>query len=467
MRPIAALLLLAASPALAADVRVKSKHETAAVDGSPATFYQLGPEETLRGAAIGPGSVVVVLRRVGAKPLPVKLVRDGREVAKLTAAGKGKDKLSGKGELAAPAQEKTIDLPPGPHTLFIEAGKGEGYVLVGFHEPPAAPPASARKEPKDKEPKLAKAEAADAKAEPKVAIAPLVVKKEASAEAEPAIAPLSRKGKGGPAGQKKEAAKADEPAAADKPSQAEPAVAEKAAPEKVAAADQPAFRPAGRLSDDEEIPPPTTPAISASSPTSASGPTSAASSMSAPTSAAPSREAARLRAGARLGAASQLQMGASGPAIGASARYGLGGSLSNLSVGASLDYFHYGFSFQAGRTASLPALSRGASLNALPLLAEASWAFRPLTSLELSPFAALSAGGVLCLLSESGSLAPASSATGFSPALSLAVGAELPLGRDRLGLELRYLMARSSALGSLRSLEVGGLLAQASWRFGM
>jgi hypothetical protein len=370
--PILLALLLVPATAAATDVRVKTQHERARLEGGAGQCFKLAAGELLRGAAIGPGKVEVSLRRLaapGSPPVAVTIIRDGREQARILMTGKGRDPVVGLAERAAPPVVRSIDIPRGPHTVFVRVGPGTGHVLLAFNEPASAPVPIAERAP--------------------------------------------------------------EPAS---PQPASPA------PEPPPAADPP--RPLAA----------------------ASGSTAAL--AAAPPGTAP----ASLLAGVRAGAAGHLQLGAPGGAVGLSIRW-LGLSRRSpagergLVLGASVDLLRYQLAFQAPERSGLPALREELTVDSVPILAEAVWSFGGIAGLPVSPQLGLAAGAVLARL-ESRNDWSSALRTELLPAAGPIAGLELARGRQRLGLDVRWLVARTGGEGVARRVQVGGLLAQASWRVG-
>ena len=338
----------------AASIKIRSDPQHALLDG--VELSRLGPGDTLKGAAIGPGQLQLIVRRLAgarAKPIVVRVTRNGREVANLFVSGKPKDKVEGQKELAGPPQRKAIDLPPGPHTVVVEVGPGEGYVLVAFEEDEAPRPVA-----------------------------------ETPVEAPKPVPSLA-------------AAKLTELIAA-------PEVTRKT----------------------------------------------------------------RLFIGARAGLAGQTQLLATGPAVGGTIRYALtddtsDAGTSGLLAGLSVDYLRYQLGFKVGASRSLPGFQETLAFTAVPLLLESSWAFgRGDGSRRLTPFLGICTGVVITSLTSGGPLGGRSE-TRFPLAIGAQLGAELPIGSNRLGLEARLIAARTGADSVASNLQIGGLLAQATWRFGL
>ncbi len=439
MRLLAMLLSvsLVAAPALAGDVRVKSKHDKVKLEGG-LEGHRVGAEETLRGGVIGPGPVKVTLRRVGdgkGGPLPVKVMRDGREVGRFSLPARVKDSVSDSAEKAGAPVDKVVEVPPGPHTLFVEVGPGRGAVMVSFDEA-RGPTAVAKVEPEPKEPvKVAKAD------------------KPANAD------------------------KPDKPAKADKTPKAEPKPAGKAV---VAAAppgkleDEPA-KPsqAGKLTD-EEPEPKAEPKIEPK----AADPALAAAVDEKPTMAQPPlvvskskvEPRVRLLLGPRLGAGLQSQFGALGPALGLSARYVLLGDSTpvgtrGLLVGLSADFLRYALAFDVGQ-GPLSSFQQTVTTMSIPILAELTWSFGDPKQARLAPYAGLDVGAAVGTLTSEGPTGSTSSGFGQF-AFGAHLGLELPVGSNRLGVEARYVWSKPGRVGAVDNVDVGGVLLQASWRFGL
>jgi hypothetical protein len=130
-----AALMLAASPALALDVKVKSDHAKAKMKGDGREFSRLGPEEMLRGLATGPGTLEIVARRVAplvARPIQVRVLVDGTAATVFRIISKPVDPLEDGKTLASAAVERKVEIPVGKHAIAVEVGNGDGHVLVTF-----------------------------------------------------------------------------------------------------------------------------------------------------------------------------------------------------------------------------------------------------------------------------------------------------------------------------------------------
>ncbi len=414
------VLLLLAAPASAAQVRVKSKHPPARVAGAEAVSYKVGAEQVLRGATIGPSSVRVLLRRLApasAGPIAVKLMRDGREVSRLLVGGEPVERIEGEAVLASAPVEKQFDVPAGPHTLFVEVGPGEGEVLVAFEEPrPSVPASLVKRTPKRRAPP------------PKTDPARQAV---AAAGAEEAAA-----GPESPENQQSASAAGPKEPEADA---AEPRAVASATDSMPGGLEQPARvgEPASRVPHLEAQAMPR------------------------------ARVPRRLFVGLRAGGVSQPQIAAFGLAAGLSARWALLAPSTKPAtgpfVGLSADFLRYRASWSIPRSAQLPAHSHELSVTALPVLAEASWSF---ALGPVVPFVGGSLGLTFASVGSNSSVASASDSGALFSA-GLHAGLELPFGADRLGLELRWLHANTGENQVASDLQVGGLLAQASWRFGI
>jgi hypothetical protein len=424
---VVALVALCSAPALAADVRVKSKHDKVTLAGGSLECQKVGAEETLRAGAIGPGAVRVTLRRLGdakAPPIAVKLMRDGREVGKLNVGGKPSNALGGAVDLAGPPLDKVVEIPAGPHTLFVEVGSGAGGVLVSFDEAHAAAPL--------------------VKAEPKPDAAAV------------AVAP-----KATPAAPKKDVKKADskEP----KPVARGTKLEEEDEP-------APAPRPAAKLEDSDVQP---TPEVKTTRASKLEDGEEGPSAQPAVAAAAPAPSDGRVRffLGPRLGVAGQTQLAAAGPALGVTFRWAVAGPSSasgtrGLLVGLSADYVRYAMNLKVGASAALPAFSEAVTATSVPILLDATYCFGNPEQARLSPYLGLAIGAAVGSIQSVGPTLTESS--GFAQfAFGAHAGLELPLGANRLGLEVRWLWARTGGSGTVQNLDVGGLLAQLSWRFGL
>jgi hypothetical protein len=441
------LALVLPVPASAVEVRVKSKHDKAKLEGvAGPECHKVGAEETLRAGVIGPAAVRVSLRRAGdakAAPIAVRLMRDGREIAKVQVGGKPKDAIVGDSDLAGPVVEKTVDIPAGPHTLFVEVGAGKAAVLIAF-EDAKAPSAAIAKAP--------------AKAEPLVA---LVEPAKAPAKAEPALAKPELK---------KAAAKADKAAASTK---TEPAKVEPTKAEPVVAKAEPEPAKATKLEDTDSTPP-QKPVVSIEPERAAerrSGTRLEDSDEPAQHIAYVRDNRVRFLLGPRVGIADQTQVAAAGPVVGLSFRWAALGTstpagTSGLLVGLSADFLRYSIGFKVPQSVSLPAFTDTATVFSVPIVAEGTWCFGNAEKARLSPYLGVDIGVAAGSVTSDG--LNGSESHGFA---RLAVGAhaglEYPIGHDRLGVEARWLWAKVSSSGPVRDLEVGGLLVQASWRFGL
>lgn len=467
---------LAAAPVKNLDVRVKSKHDKVVAEAGGVSCLKLGPEEVLRGAAIGPGSVRVSLRRLaapGAKPVSVKVTRDGRDVALLSLAGKGVQAFEGELALAAAPVERALDIPSGPHTLFVEVGPGVGHVLVAFNEPASSAAAAAARKPAGA-PASAPAGAAEASAAAQAkAPSPSAPKdpeakkrlpadvRVASTAAKP-TSPRPRPGEPPPAGPKavsppavaREEAQGVAPAEAGRPEAQGAAAAPLAAagPEPTSASLDPSA--GGRV-----------PAVV--EPVEGAGTASASPGASEPI---PSRPR-RFLLGVRAGGTGQIQLGALGPAAGVSARCQVLGASSSeatagLLLGLSADYLRYRFALDLGSDRGQAARMQDLVLANIPILAEALWSFGRLTRWRIVPSLGATAGVSLSTASGQGSVG-AIHQTEARPAVGAVAGLELPLASGRLGAELRYLHSTTGSTGAARNFQVGGALFQATWRFGL
>lgn len=490
---------LMAAPDQHLDVRVKSKHEKPVAESSGAECYKVGAGEILRGAAIGPGTVHISLRRLaasGAKPLDVKVTRDGREVVLLSLGEKGVQAFRGERELASAPLERAIQIPSGPHTVFVEVGTGEGHALVAFDEIPSATPSPAaskpavvaaavplrapaalgsssaapgsspgpRARPASDKP-LAPAPAG--KAAPEVRASPVPSKVPAASTRGPQRGPEremhraaadSREAAEKPAGlERPDLAKAEAPA--------EPRGGSDEAVAEAAMAEVEAYLPPGAQAPDMEQP-------SAESPAAVPAVASAAvATIARAAEPALGRSALGVFLGLRAGGAGQIQVGALGFAVGASARFtpvhGLAQDpAASLLVGLSADYLRYRLALDLGSARDGTAKRQGLALVSIPVLAEAIWSFGAATRWRIVPSAGLAAGVSLSLASGQGSLGTVVQ-TEARPALGAVAGLEMPVGPNRLGAEVRYLYASTGSSGVVQSFQVGGVLFQASWRFGI
>ncbi|MBI5547285.1 MAG: hypothetical protein HY901_25670 [Deltaproteobacteria bacterium] len=437
MRAIALLaVFLAANPALAAEVRVKSKHDKAIVSGVSGECLKVGGEETLRAGVIGPASVRVSLRRLGDAKLPpiqVKLMKDGREVARLMVGGKLKDTVEGEDTLASAPLDKAVDIPAGPHTLFVEVGPGMGAVLVSFNEQRIAkqPEAIAKAEPVKTEPRKAEQKKVEP-AKPETALA----------KAEP------KKTERVPAKGSKLGDDTEQPA---KPTQ----------PVKVS-----------KLDEEDEL----APLVPQTAKPSGSRLEDADETMVAQKApiTAPSADRVRWLLGPRLGVADQTQLGAAGPAVGLSVRWAVVGASTRsgtrgLLVGLSADMLRYSFNFKVPATRPLGAFEDQVTVTSVPILLEGTWSFGNPESARLTPYLGIAAGiaaGSISTQPTEG-VATAESTAFTRLALGAHLGLEFPMGGNRLGLEARWLWSQVGDSGPVQDLEVGGLLLQASWRFGL
>jgi hypothetical protein len=495
---LVAFFLLAA-PAQHVDVRVMSKHERLAAEFSGAECYKVGAGESIRGAAIGPGEVHLSLRRLaasGAKPLDVKVTRDGREVVQLSLGDKGVQAFRGERELASAPVERAIEIPSGPHTVFVEVGPGEGHALVAFDELPSATPV-----PAGRKPAVAAAgvspRAPAALGSPSTAPGPSPGPRARPASAEPlAPAPAGKatpEARASPAPSKVPAAStrdpqrgpkremdraeadsreaAEKPAARERPTLgevealAEPRAGGAAAVAETAIAEVEAHLPPRAQAPDMERP-------SAESPATVPAVASAAMAKVPRTAEpAPTRRALGAFLGLRAGGAGQTQVGALGLAMGVSARFTPLRSLAldpaaGLLVGLSADYLRYRLALDLGSARDGTARRQGLALASIPVLAEAIWSFGAATRWRVVPSAGLVAGVSLSLASGHGSLGTLEQ-TEARPALGAVAGLEMPVGPNRLGAEVRYLYAATGSSGAVQNFQVGGVLFQASWRFGI
>ncbi|MGC4116621.1 MAG: hypothetical protein QM765_19030 [Myxococcales bacterium] len=483
---VLAMVLTLASPALAAEVRVKSKHEKAQLQGMSQDAYKVGAEETLRAGVIGPSTVKVTLRRVGEGKLPsipVKLMRDGREVGKLAVGGKLAFAIAGDAALAGPPVVKTLDIPAGPHTLFVEVGAGKGLVMVSFDEaqgtPVVAKAEEAKPEPKvavakapagkleDTEPKKGDAVKAEAKAEPKKKGEP--AKAEAKVDPKKKGEPAKAEANTGPTNTG-EPAKAEEKAG-PKAEETKLAQAEesKPAPSKLEDSEPEPAKPApSKLEDSEPVPTPKAEVAKAGKLEETEPEVVATDAQPSDVPAGPRRLHVFL--GPRLGGAAQVQLGAIGPAVGLSFRWAvLGGSTRNgtkgLLVGLSADMLRYSVALQLPASSPLGESSPVVTAISVPILLEASYSFGNPDQAQLTPYAGiavgLSAGNVKLET-------PVEESQGFVGfAAGAHIGLEIPIGDNRLGVEARYLWSQLGGEGAVKDLDVGGVMLQASWRFGI
>ncbi|MGI5864665.1 MAG: hypothetical protein ACOX6T_21815 [Myxococcales bacterium] len=468
MRALVAIVaVLVCAPASAAQVRVKSEHPTARVAGTEAPSYKVGAEQVLRGAIIGPSSVRVLLRRLapaGAGPIAVTLRRDGREVGRLLVGGKPIDRVTGEAVLASAPVEKQIDVPGGPHTLFLEVGQGEGEVLVAFEEPPPFVPAPlVKRTPKRHAPQAKK----DPKKDPE---------KQAAATAGQ---PAGGVEKAGPSPESPEAASAKDKSSASAGAPTAPAEDQRSAsaagqtsPEAAPAEDQKSASAHGHTSPEAAAAPKTIVATADRAPGGAEPATGVREPAGRPprvgTELLPrARVPRRLFVGLRAGGVSQPQIAAFGPAAGLTARWAIFAPTAKPAtgpfVGLSADFLRYQASWSIPRSALLPAHAHELSVTAVPLLAEATWSF------ALGPAVPFVGGSLGLTVASVGSHSKVANATDSGALFSAGVhaGVEIPFGTDRLGLELRWLHANTGDNAVARDLQVGGFLAQASWRFGI
>ncbi len=452
------LVWVQASPALAAEVRVKSKHEKARVQGMAQDAFKVGAEETLRAGVIGPSTARVTLRRIGegkVAPIPVKLMRDGREVGRVSVGGKLLHALAGETARASAPVTRSLQIPAGPHTLFVEVGAGRGLILVSFDEPPSDPVVA----------KVAKAEArpaAPAKAEPRVA-------KAEARPAEPAKAEPKAKAVAKPA----------------TPAEAKPKVEAAEAKPAALAKEEPKVAQPTKLEDSEPALPPARPATSKledAEPTPAARPESAGAGKLEEPEAEPAATAARpadvpagprrlhVFLGPRLGGAAQVQVGALGPAVGLSFRWAVvGGSTPNgtkgLLLGLSADMLRYSIALRMPASSPLGEASPTVTAISVPILVDATYSFGNPERSQLTPFVGVALGLAAGNVKLEGPVEESQGFVGF--AVGAHLGLEIPIGDNRLGLEARYLWSQLGGDGTVKELDVGGALFQASWRFGI
>lgn len=399
-----------ASPARASEVRVKSQHEKASLEAVGVEGYKILAGGTLRSGVIGPGTVRITVRRLGETrqpPIAVTIIRDGRNLAHVNVGGRLRDALTDQTDRAGAPLDTVIDIPPGPHTLFVEVDAGSGAVLVTFgEERPSVPPvASARPD-------------VTPVASP---VQPAVTPQPAPAKP-PAPAPTTAATPTGPGASHDERAESQPPAP-----DAQPVPARLETPS-VAAAPPPKIAQAGR-------------------------------------------GAVRFLVGARAGVAGQTQVAATGPALGLSFRWaawtdpGKGGTR-GLLVGLSADAFRYSIGFKVGETSALPELTTTVTVTTVPVLVEGTWSLGERLGLRISPYVGIDAGVALGAI-KAESLAGNVNRSLGRPAFGAHAGIEVPVGRDRVGVEVRWLWASTGSVGPARDLQVGGLLAQALWRFGL
>jgi hypothetical protein len=483
---LVAFFLLAA-PDQPLEVRVKSKHEKPVAESSGAECYKVGAGESLRGAAIGPGTVHISLRRLaasGAKPLEVKVTRDGREVAQLSLGDRGVQAFRGERELASAPVERALQIPSGPHTVFVEVGPGEGHALVAFDESPSTAPVPAGREPAgvaasvppralaalgDSSPAPGSSPGSRARPASAKSIAPAPADKAApEARAAPAPSKLraasARDPQRGPVREVLRAA-ADSREAAEKPAGREKPILAKAEAPAGPRAGSAAAVAAPAMAEVEAHLPPRAQAPDVEQP-------AAESSEAAPAvGPAPARRAPGVFVGLRAGGAGQTQVGALGFAMGVSARFAPLRSLAQdpaagLLVGLSADYLRYRLALDLGSAHDGMAMRQGLALASIPVLAEAIWSFGAKTRWRFVPSAGLAAGVSLSLASGQGSLGTIEQ-TETRLALGAIAGLEMPVGPNRLGAEVRYVYATTGSSGVAQNFQVGGVLFQASWRFGL
>jgi hypothetical protein len=466
MRTVLVLLaMLVSQPAIAAAVRVKSEHKTVQLAGDAATFNLVAAEEELRGSTLGPRDVKVVLRRLGApgaKPLPVTVLRDGREVARILVGGKPSEAVEGQQGLAAAPVERTIKVPGGPHTILVQAGKGPGGLLVAFEEPRIAVAPLVAQAP------AAKASPEPARAGGRISVAPLVAE---PAGGQASAAPASGKAAAVASAPTTASAPATEAAPAASQASAAPASGEAAT---VASASAPAAETAPAAASSE-----------ASEPSHATAPKQLAESdlaeieplpatvpvVTAEPAAARSERRHAFWVGLRAGGTSNLQLGGTGPAAGLSVRYALTGSpeTRSLLIGLSGDFMRYSMTYQVASGAFVPAYTHALTVTNVPAQLELTYALGALRGggLALTPLFGVSVGASFASIRSESAFETQSETRALLTGGAHA-GVETPLGPGRLGLELRLIHAQTpDDEGLARNLYVGGLLAQASWRLAL
>jgi len=136
-----------------------------------------------------------------------------------------------------------------------------------------------------------------------------------------------------------------------------------------------------------------------------------------------------------------------------------------LLVGLSADILRYSIALEVGDTRAMAAYTQQIDLTNVPVLAEALWSFGDPGRRRLTPFLGVTGGLSLCSISSKGASSPIHESQA-RPAFGAVAGVEFPLEAGRVGAEVRYLYSTTASKGPVQNFQVGGILAQASWRFG-
>ncbi len=407
---------VAASASAAGFVRVKTRLPTATIAGESAAYSLAEAGTSVKIGGVGPEKAVLRLRRVAPTKstgaIAVTVDMDGRRIAKLTVGGTLLQKLENSTALAGPAVEHVVDMAPGPHVIAVTLGAGKGQVAIAVRL--ASEPAVASA--KAPAPTTEKAVAAE---KPSAPLASRLEEEEAPVEKRPG----------------KLSEEEEEP------------VASREAPKAPSAP-----VPTTKAPAPQRTPPSAAPAPAATVRT------------EAPAPALQPRGPERIAASARVGVAEHLQLGVVGPSIGATLDYT---ALPFLVLRLSGDYLSVG----ARYTADLggPGAAAGTvetRIWSLSLLANvlargtlAGGAVRPFGGLGFGIAVGSQATGVAGLSS-------AQSSAGAAVAFAVIAGADYQLGPGRLGGEARLLLTSESGFGSAaRSLDMGGLLFEATYRY--
>lgn len=416
--PLALALLLAslALPATssASPVRVRTDHPRASIDGSPLDFHLVPTGTSLSGAVIGPKKVRVVLRRLADGPgeLKVRLRRDGRLEGNVTVGGTPTIAVDGQPGRAGVEVDRIIAVPPGPHTLSVEVLGGDGGLLVAFGEPEPPKRISRRARPPAK---------TKATHKPRVARKPAAVE-----QTEPVVTRLGEEDADLPTRGPTKLEEED-----DAPEQHEVSVA--------------AIAPPGE--------PQALPELSSESP-----------SLPKKSSRLP------LWVGARAGLASHGQFGTAGSSLGLQLRAGLftdgaEEATRGFVAGIAADWLRYAMAMEVGASRALPKFRQELTVQAIPIVAELGYALGA-SDRRLTPVVGLLGGLSVSHVSTRSGLSNAAQSV-LSPALGVFAGIEYGIGRNRFGVDVRYLSSRIGDSSVARNFEVGGLIAQASWRYGL
>jgi hypothetical protein len=394
-------------------VRIKTPLPHATIEDDGSTYSVAAALSTVKLGGVGPEKAVLRFRRVAPPKtggaIPVTVTIDGRRIAKLSLGGEPKTPVADSKDLAGPAVEQPVEMIPGPHVIEVAVGAGKGRIAIAV----------------------------------RLASEPVPLAASAARESPEAASPPSKEKAGG-AGSKLEEGEAPE----KRPARLSEANEE---PESEPVATAP-------------IPNPTSPAA----PPVPSQPTAPASPAAPPAitkmvKAEPEPTSKRVGISLRLGIVDHLQLGVVGPTLGVAADYAV---LPVLLVRLSVDYLNVGEMYQAAIGG--PGSGTGTFETRL-------WTASGLVNLVYepiirgTPIRPIVGGGLgVAVAGVSTGTTTQSGPTSTSAAFEFALlaGLDAPLGPGRVGAEARWLLTTAGSFGDVaRSLDVGGFLVEASYRY--